>query len=160
VFDFNRLGPWLAENFWVIWLGGLWVTTMTILAGAIGRRSRGSPIFRPRFSGSLFEENWRSGGRGLFGANNCTWVSLLPGRFVTGLHFPFNLLFPSRLLRWAGLDNDIPLRDIVAVDDESSFFQRRLRISYRTPSGEASFWLYLRRPDALREALAVARQKV
>ncbi|HEY6477986.1 MAG TPA: hypothetical protein VI456_15520 [Polyangia bacterium] len=156
---FERLVPWLQENFWVVWLGGLWLTIVTMLVGAIRRRSRGSPIFRPAFSGSLFEESWRSGGRGIVGAGNCVWVSLLPDRLVTGLHFPFNLGIPRRVLRWAGLDNDIPLVDVLAVDNQSFFGRQRLQITYRTPSGDSSFSLYLRRPDALREALAAARQR-
>jgi hypothetical protein len=118
------------------------------------------PVRRPSFPDTLYQENWRSGGRGIVGANGCVWVSLLSGRLVTGVHFPFNLTLPRRLLHWAGLDNDIPLTDIVAVDEESFLLQRRLRITYRTASAKASFWLKLHRPDALREALAVARQRV
>jgi hypothetical protein len=115
---------------------------------------------RPSFPDALYQENWRSGGRGIVGANGCVWVSLLPGRLVTGVHFPLNLTLPRRLLRWAGLDNDLPLCDVVAIEEESFLLQRRLRIRYRTPSGETSFWLRLHRPDALREAFTIARQRV
>jgi hypothetical protein len=156
---FDRLGPWLQENFLIVWLGGLWLTTITFLVAAIRRRSRGLPIFRPVFSGALLNENWRSGGHGIVGANNCVWVSLLPDRLVTGLHFPFNLGIPRRLLRWAGLDNDIPLADIITVDNQSFLGRQLLRITYRTPSGDSSFRLDLKRPDALREAIAAARAK-
>jgi hypothetical protein len=157
---FERLGPWLQQNFWVVWLGSLWLATVVLLLGAIWRRNLGLPLRRPIFPSPLFEENWRSGGRGLFGVNNCAWVSLLPGHLVTGLHFPFNLGFPRRLLLWAGLDNDFPLADIVAIDKDSFFGREVLRFTYRTPAGESSFWLDVRRPDQLREAIAVARQKV
>jgi hypothetical protein len=154
---FERFGPWLRENFWLVWLGSLCLTITTLLVGAIRRRSLGLPFRRPVFSGALFEENWRSGGRGLVGVNNCAWVSLLPGHLLTGLHFPFNLAGPRRLLRWAGVDNDIPIADIITVDNERSFGRQRLRIGYRTPSGESWFWLDLRRPDELRGAIAAAK---
>jgi hypothetical protein len=153
---FERFDLWLRENFWLVWLGSLGLTIITLLVGAIRRWSLGLPIRRPIFGGALFEENWRSGGRGLFGVNNCAWVSLVPGHLVTGVHFPFNLAVPRRLLRWAGVDNDIPMADIVAVDNESFFGRQRLRIRYRLPSGESSFWLDLRRPDLLREAIIAA----
>jgi len=143
----------------MMWLFGLgWVVSLMGF-GAWRRRRLGLAVFRPAFPGSLVDEDWRSGGRGLFGANNCAWISLLPGRLVTGMHFPFNLAFPRVLMRWAGLDNDIRLTEIVAVDDETFLMRRRLRITYRTPSGESSFWLDLRRPDKLREAIAAARQR-
>lgn len=96
----------------------------------------------------------------MIAANGCVWVSLLPDRLVTGVHFPINLTLPGALLRWAGLANDIPLGEVVGMEDETFLLQRRLRISYRTPSGAASFWLRLRRPDALRDAFTVARQRV
>ena len=154
---FDRLGPWLQENFWVVWLGSLSLSTITFLIAALWRRSRGLPLRRPVFTGSLFEENWRSGGRGIVGASNCAWVSLLPDRLVTGLHFPFNLGVPRRLSRWAGLDIEVPLADVIAVDNESSSGRQRLRITYRSPSGESFFWLDLRDPEGLRAAIAAVR---
>jgi hypothetical protein len=157
---FERLGPWLQENFWVVWLGSLWLMTVILLAGTINRRSLGLPLRRPTFQSPLFEENWRSGGRGFFGAGNCAWVSLLPGHLVTGVHFPFNVATPRVLLRWAGLDNDIPVADIIAIDDDTFLGRRRLRFTYRTPPDEPSFWLDLRSPEKLREAITVARQRV
>lgn len=157
---FERLGPWLQQNFWVVWLGSLWVTTVILLAGAIRRRSLGLAIGRPSFPSPLYEENWCTAGRGAVGARGCAWVSLLPGHLVTGLHFPFNLGLPIRLLRWAGLENDIPVADIVALNDETFFGHQRLRLTYRTPAGEASFCLELRQPDKLREAIAAARPRV
>ena len=117
-------------------------------------------VRRPSFPDALFEENWRSGGRGIVAANGCVWVSLLPDRLVTGVHFPINLTLPGGLLRWAGLANDVPLADVLGMENETFLWQRRLRITRRTPSGQASFWLKLRRPDALREAFTVARQRV
>lgn len=121
---FERLGPWLQQNFWVVWLGGLWVTAVVLLTGTLWRRSDGLPIRRPTFP------------------------------------IPFNVANPRRLLRWAGLDNDIQVADIVAVDNDSFLGRQRLRLTYRTPAGEASFWLELRQPDKLREAIAAARPRV
>jgi hypothetical protein len=119
------------------------------------------PLRRPHFPDTLFEENWRSVRRGIVHANLAVWVSLLPDRLVTGVHFPFNvLLFPRRLYRWLGADVDIPLRDIVSMENQSFLWQQGLRITYRTPSGDAWFWLRLRRPDTLRDAFTVARQRV
>jgi hypothetical protein len=115
---------------------------------------------RPHFPNALFDESWRSARRGIFGFNGCVWVSLLPDRLVTGVHFPFNLMFPAPLFRWVGAGVDIPLGDIVSMESESSLLQQGLRITYRTPAGESSFWLRLRRPDALREAFIAARQRV
>jgi hypothetical protein len=43
---------------------------------------------------------------------------------------------------------------------ESFLLRRRLRVTYRTPSGEASFWLWPWRQDEFRAAFAVARQRV
>jgi hypothetical protein len=117
------------------------------------------PLRRPTFPDALYEENWRSVRRGLVGFNGCVWVSLLPKRLVVGLHFPFNLLIPRGLLRWAGVDNDIPLADVVSMQNETFVLQQGLRITYRTRSSQASFWLRLHRPDALREAFIAARQR-
>ena len=114
----------------------------------------------PRFPDALFEESWRSARRGIAGFNGCVWVSLRPDRLVTGVHLPFGLLFPRGLRRWAGAEVDLPLRDIVSMEIERFLLQQWLRITYRTPSGEASFSLRLRRPDALREAFIAARQRV
>jgi hypothetical protein len=108
----------------------------------------------------LYEENWRSARRGIVGFDGCVWVSLLPGRLVTGVHFPFNLLAPHALYRRVGAEVDIPLRDIVSMENQSFLWQQGLRITYRTPSGDAWFWLRLRRPDTLRDAFTVARQRV
>ncbi|HLK88261.1 MAG TPA: hypothetical protein VKZ18_00125 [Polyangia bacterium] len=133
-----------------------------------------------RFPEALFEESWRSARRGIVGFNGCVWVSLLPDRLVTGVHFPFNLLSPRRLYRWVGAAVDIPLRDIVSMESGRFLLQQWLRITYRTitgatstdptstgptstgptAAGEVSFWLRLRRPDALREAFIAARQRV
>ncbi len=113
-----------------------------------------------RFPDALFEESWRSARRGIVGFNGCVWVALLPDRLVTGVHVPFNLLSPRRLMRWVGAAVDIPLRDIVSMENETFLLQSGLRIAYRTGIGVVSFWLRLRRPDALREAFIAARQRV
>ncbi|HEY4393184.1 MAG TPA: hypothetical protein VGP64_03935 [Polyangia bacterium] len=115
---------------------------------------------RPHFPEALFEESWRSVRRGIVHANLIVWVSLLPDRLVTGVHLPFNvLLFPRRLYRWLGAEVDIPLPDIVSMENETFLLQQWLRITYRTPTGEASFGLHLHRPDALRQAFIAARQR-
>jgi hypothetical protein len=114
----------------------------------------------PRFPDALFEESWRSVRRGIVGFNGCVWVCLRPDRLVTGVHFPFNLMSPRSLFRWVGAAVEIPLRDILSMETETSMLQQGLRITYRTPTGEAWFWLRLRRPDALREAFIAARQRI
>ena len=118
------------------------------------------PLRRPTFPDAIYEENWRSARRGMVGFNGCVWVSLLPGRLVTGLHLPFNLLVPRSLARWVGADNDIPLADVVSMENEAFILQHGLRVTYRTLSSQASFWLRLHRPDALREAFIAARQRI
>jgi hypothetical protein len=154
----DRLAPWLQQNWSILLVLGL--PGVVLGWAARSRLKRGLPVFRPAFSSALINENWASGGRGLFSAKNCVWVSLLPERLVTGLHFPFNLSFPGRLLRWAGLDNDIPLTDVVAVEVDSFLLRRRVLVTYRTPSGEGSFWLWLWRQEEFQAAFAAARQKV
>ena len=135
-----------------------WVVAVATLS-AWRRRRRGLPVFRPRLAGTLFEDQWCSGGRGLLWARNCAWICLLPQKLVTGLHFPFQLFFPSRLLAWAGLDNEIDVRDIVSTDKERNFGSECVRISYRTTTGTESFQMCVARPDTMLRLLDDAQRQ-
>jgi hypothetical protein len=149
----DEIAPWLRDHFPQPWLFGVgWVVGVATLS-AWRRHRRGLPVFRPRLAGSLFEDHWCSGGRGLMWAENCAWISLLPERLVTGVHFPFQLFLPLRWLAWAGLDNQIDVRDIVSTDKGMHFGSECVRINYQTPSGTASFQIRLAKPDKLLQLL-------
>ncbi len=90
-------------------------------------------------------------------ARNCAWISLLPQKLVTGLHFPFQLFFPSHWLAWAGLDNQIDVRDIVSSDKGTNFGAECVRVTYRTPAGTESFAMSVATPDELLRLLDDAR---
>jgi hypothetical protein len=153
----EQLAPWLQTHFVQLWFFSLgWVIVVCVLS-AWRRRRRGLPIFRPHFSHAAFEEQWCSGGRGLLWARNCVWISLLPDRLVTGLHFPFHLLFPHRWLVWAGLDNRIALQDVLSAEEATGIAGDCVRISYRGPSGPESFQLVVGKRDRL---LRVLRSEV
>jgi hypothetical protein len=153
----EEIGPWIQRHFLALWLFGMgWVVTVMSF-NAWRRRRRGLPVFRPHLTGTLFEDQWCSAGRGLLWARNCAWISLLPQKLVTGLHFPFQLVFPLRWLAWAGLDSQIDVQDIVSAEKTSSFGSEGVRVDYRTGSGTESFEITLSKPDKLLRLLTDAR---
>lgn len=154
----QEIGPWVQGHFLKIWLLSWGSGVIVAALSAWRRHRRGLPIFRPWLAGALFEDRWCSGGRGLLRVRNCAWISLLPQRVVTGLHFPFHLFFPHRWLAWAGLDNDIDVRDIVSADKSSSFGSELVRITYRTATGTGSFQMLVTDADRMLRLLAQTRR--
>jgi hypothetical protein len=155
----DTVTPWLERYFLYLWLGGFAWVVVGCSFNAWRRRRRGLPVFRPRFATTLFEEQWCSGGRGLFLARNCVWVAVLSDRLVTGLHFPFNLPFPLRWLAWAGLVTRIAIQDIVALEEANGLLGPSLEISYRTPSGMENLELALPKRDKMLRVLRELRRQ-
>ncbi len=153
------IAPWVQRHFLQMWLFSMgWVIAVATLTGW-RRRRRGLPVFRPRLTGTLFEDQWCSAGRGLLWARNCAWISLLPDKLLTGLHFPFALFFPLRWLAWAGLDNQIDVRDIVSVEKASKLGSECVRVTYRSGSGTESFEIVVTKPDKLLGQLPDAQRQ-
>jgi len=120
--------PWFQNHFLQLCLFGFSWVVIVYAVSAWRRRRRGLPILRPQFPDAAFEEQWCSGGRGLLWARNCAWIAVLPDRLVTGLHFPFHLFFPHGWLVWAGLDNQIPLQDVLSADEATGITGESVRI--------------------------------
>jgi len=125
-----------------------------LIASVVYRIREGKPIFAPRFPDALFHERWASGvGRKEMRffrptANNCLWVAVLADRLRVGPMFPFTLMFlPERF----GMEYDIPLEHLIAVDQHRSRFGGvSLSVRFRSDDdNETDFILRVRDPQRL-----------
>jgi hypothetical protein len=141
---------------------GVWLIAVLSVIGAASatafdRRRRGEPVLRPRFPTAVFEEAWCSIGRRPFVTANCVWVALLPDRLITGLHFPFQLLAPRRIVESMELEVHVPIVDIVSSERLDARGHTGLRIGYRTTAGVRYVELWVRDRERLARLLHAPR---
>jgi hypothetical protein len=155
--------PLEPQNFWVGFaLCAGWVA-LWIVASVIYRRSKGKPLFRPRFERPLFLETWRSGHslRSLItrfgGARNCLWIAVNENSLLVAPHFPFTLMFLPEIYH---LEYAVAGHSIRAVERADGLLTRnRVRVTVERQIGdEETFDVYLRDPDGFIRAVEAIRR--
>ena len=150
----NAIDPTKFVVLWAVTAVGAFVT------GAVMRRARRLPFFKPAFDAPQFNENWCSGAsdRGLLGslglARNCLWIVVTADELRIGPHFPFNLFYLPFVL---DLDVTVSTQTIVSVEETRSLFKGDyLRVTYEAadPGGVVVRTRHLDLQPKRREALA------
>lgn len=125
----------------LLWLGG-WVA-----ASVLHRRRRGKPIFPSAPADAVFLEKKASGASKkniltvLGGASGCLIVAVTPSHLMVRPMFPFNLMFLPEVY---GLEFEIPLRSLRAVDERDTILGRVLEIEFDSEPKTARIELRLK----------------
>jgi hypothetical protein len=137
---------------WVFFLPPLWIGGW-ITASILYRRNHGKPIVPKMPDGALYRERMASGANNshwigrIGGASGCLIVAVTSRELVITPYFPFNLMFLPEIY---GLEVREPVSGIRAIEARRSFFRDTLIVHF---SDGRSFRLFLRDPDAFRQAL-------